>query len=53
MNITKIKIAENCKIEPELTKESIKSIKKARERIKKGKFFTEVEAKNYLKLLKL
>jgi len=37
-------IAKNTKKNPELSKETIVSIEKARERIKKGNFLTEVEA---------
>ncbi len=43
-------IAKTCKTEPELSKETIKAIEKARERIKKGKFMTEAEARNRLGL---
>ncbi len=43
-------IAKACKTEPELSKETIKAIEKARERIKKGKFLTEAEARNRLGL---
>lgn len=38
-------IIEKCKEEPELSKQTIMEIEKARERIKKGKFLTEKEAK--------
>ena len=41
-------IAKTCEKEPELSKETIKAIEKARERIKKGKFVTEAEAKKRL-----
>ena len=43
-------IAKTCEKEPELSKETIKAIEKARERIKKGKFLTEAEAKKRLGL---
>ena len=43
-------IAKTCKKQPELSRETIKSIEKARERIKKGKFLTESEAKRRLGL---
>ena len=43
-------IAKTCKTEPELGKETIEAIEKARERIKKGKFMTEKEAKKRLGL---
>jgi len=36
--------------EPELSKETIKAIEKARERIKKGNFLTETEARKRLGL---
>ena len=38
-------IAKTAKTQPELSKEAIDSIEKARQRIKKGKFLTETEAK--------
>jgi hypothetical protein len=41
-------IAKNVKKEPELSKETIEAIEKARERIRKGKFVTEAEAKKRL-----
>ncbi|MEE8358958.1 MAG: hypothetical protein V3R82_06070 [Candidatus Hydrothermarchaeales archaeon] len=41
-------IAEKCKTEPELSKETINAIDKARERIRKGSFLTEAEAKKRL-----
>ncbi len=41
-------IAKTCEKEPELSKETIKAIEKARERIRKGKFVTEEEAKKRL-----
>lgn len=43
-------IAKTCKTEPELSRETIQAIEKARERIKKGKFLTEAEAKKRLGL---
>lgn len=43
-------IAKICKKRPELSKEAIEAIEKARERIKKGKFLTENEAKKRLGL---
>lgn len=43
-------IAEKVKTEPKLSKETIEAIEKARERIKKGKFLTEAEAKKRLGL---
>ena len=43
-------IAKTCDKEPELSKETLKSIEKARERIKKGKFLTEKEARKRLGL---
>jgi predicted transcriptional regulator len=43
-------IAKTCATEPELSKEAIKAIDKARERIKAGHFLTEAEAKKRLGL---
>jgi len=43
-------IAKKCKTEPELSKEAIAAIEKARERIRKGRFLTEAEAKKRLGL---
>ena len=43
-------IVKTCKTEPELSKETIEAIEKARERIKKGNFLTEVEARKRLGL---
>ena len=43
-------IAKTCKTEPELSKETIEAIEKARERIKRGKFLTEAEARKRLGL---
>jgi hypothetical protein len=45
-----IYIAKTCKEQPELSQETIQAIEKARERIKKGKFLTEEEAKKRLGL---
>lgn len=41
-------IAKTCEKEPELSQETIKAIEIARERIKKGRFLTEAEAKKRL-----
>ena len=43
-------IARTCKTEPKLSKETIEAIEKARERMKKGKFLTEAEARKRLGL---
>lgn len=43
-------IVKNIKTEPKLSRETIEAIEKARERIKKGKFLTEAEAKKRLGL---
>lgn len=43
-------IVKTCKTEPKLSKETIEAIEKARERIKKGKFLTEAEARKRLGL---
>ncbi len=43
-------IAKNCKKEPELSKETVIAIEKARERIKKGKFLSEAESRKRLGL---
>lgn len=40
----------SCITEPELSKEAIIAIEKARERIRKGRFLTEIEAKKRLGL---
>ena len=45
-----IYIVKNLKNEPDLSKETIKAIEAARERIKKGKFVTEDVAKQRLGL---
>ena len=41
-------IAKKAKTEPELSKETIEAIEKARARMKAGKFLTEAEAKKRL-----
>lgn len=43
-------IARMCEKEPQLSKKTIQDIKKARENIKKGEFYTEEEAKKILGL---
>jgi len=43
-------IAKNVKKNPELSKETVDAIEKARDRIRKGKFVTEAEAKKRLGL---
>ncbi len=43
-------IAKKSAKDPELSKEALEAIEKARERIKKGKFVTEAEAKKRLGL---
>ena len=45
-----IYIAKLCENEPKLSQNTIKEIKQARERIKKGEFYTEAEAKKILGL---
>jgi len=45
-----IYIAKLCENEPRLSQKTIKEIKEARERIKKGEFYTEEEAKKILNL---
>ena len=45
-----IYIVKKIKKEPDLSKETLKAIESARERIKKGHFVTEEEAKNRLGL---
>ena len=45
-----IYIAKMCEKEPKLSKKTIQDIKEARERIKKGEFYTEEEAKKMLGL---
>ncbi len=41
-------ITETSKTHPELSREAVEAIEKARERIKKGRFVTEAEAKKRL-----
>lgn len=43
-------IAKNCNKNPELSKETVEAIEKARERMRKGKFVTEEEARKRLGL---
>jgi predicted transcriptional regulator len=43
-----IYIAHMCEKDPKLSKKTIQEIKEARERIKKGEFYTEEEAKKIL-----
>ncbi len=43
-------IAKTCKTQPKLSKETVEAIEKARERIKKGRFLTEAEARKRLGL---
>ncbi|MFC1753205.1 hypothetical protein ACFL96_07395 [Thermoproteota archaeon] len=43
-------IVKTCKNEPALSKETINAIARARERMRKGKFVTEAEAKKRLGL---
>ena len=45
-----IYIAVKCENEPKLSQKTIKEIKEARERIKKGELYTEAEAKKILGL---
>jgi len=45
-----VHIAKICKKEPELGKDAIEAIEKARERIRAGKFLTEAEARKRLGL---
>lgn len=45
-----IYIAKTCKTEPHLSREAVKAIEKARERIIRGNFLTEAEAKKRLGL---
>ncbi len=40
-------IAKMCEKNPKLSQETIQEIKEARERIKRGEFYTEEEAKEY------
>ena len=41
-------IINSCKSQPKLSRETIEAIEKARERIKKGRFLTEEEARKRL-----
>jgi len=43
-------IAKNIKSKPELSRETVEAIERARERMRKGKFLTEEEARNRLNL---
>ena len=43
-------IAKTCEKEPKLSQKTIQEIKEAREKIKKGEFYTEEEAKKILGL---
>ena len=45
-----IYIAKLCESEPKLSQKTIKEIKEARERIRKGEFYTEAETKKILGL---
>lgn len=45
-----VNIADTCKKEPELSKEAVERIEKARQRIKAGDFATEYEARKRLGL---
>ena len=45
-----IYLARLCEKEPKLSQKTIKEIKEARERIKRGEFYTEEEAKKILGL---
>jgi predicted transcriptional regulator len=45
-----IQIARICEKEPKLSQKTIQEIKEAREKIKKGEFYTEEEAKKILGL---
>jgi len=45
-----IVIAKTCEKEPKLSQKTIQEIKEARERIKKGEFYTEEEARKILGL---
>ena len=45
-----IYITKLCENEPKLSQKTIKEIKEAREKVKKGKFYTEAEAKKILGL---
>jgi predicted transcriptional regulator len=43
-------VAKNCETEPELSQETIRAIDAARERMRKGKFLTEAQARKRLGL---
>jgi len=43
-------IAKTCKTQPKLSQETVKSIERARERLKQGNFLTEEEARKRLGL---
>lgn len=43
-------IAKTCKTEPQLSKKTVESIERARERMKREKFLTEAEARKRLGL---
>jgi predicted transcriptional regulator len=45
-----IVVAKTCENEPKLSQKTIKEIKESRERVKKGEFYTEAEAKKILGL---
>jgi len=45
-----IHLAKTCEKDPRLSKKALEEIKEARERIKKGEFYTEEEAKKILGL---
>ena len=45
-----IHLAKTCEKEPKLSQKTIQEIKEAREKIKKGKFYSEAEAKKILGL---
>ncbi|MEX2725592.1 MAG: hypothetical protein Q6367_017030 [Candidatus Freyarchaeota archaeon] len=45
-----VNIADTCKKEPELSKEAVERIEKARERIRAGNFVSESEARKRLAL---
>ncbi len=43
-----VNIADTCKAEPELSKEAVERIEKARQRIRSGDYVTEAEARKRL-----
>ncbi|MCX6800635.1 MAG: hypothetical protein NTZ73_00400 [Candidatus Diapherotrites archaeon] len=43
-------IAKNCSKKPELSKQTVEDIERARRRIKEGKYLTEAEARKVLRL---